>query len=144
MVYFPDQAECDYFGVECARQLRAVGWLSCDHDYPVGKSDKKVFDRLVVWSEAPWQPVVTVGVHSCDLCQFEGAVGSRILFVPDRNYAWICPELIGHYINAHRYQPPEEFCRAVLAAPEMKSMAYLKAIRDAAPALIHVGRQSPH
>ena len=38
----------------------------------------------------------------------------------------VAPELILHYMDAHAYQPPPEFCQAVLACPPVPSTAYLE------------------
>ena len=35
-----------------------------------------------------------------------------------------CPELIGHYIDEHGYQPPSVFLDAVTACPALDSEAY--------------------
>jgi hypothetical protein len=43
--------------------------------------------------------------------------------------------LIVHYMNAHGYLPPSEFCDAVMACPPMQSMPYLKALRAAGVSL---------
>jgi hypothetical protein len=37
---------------------------------------------------------------------------------------------MAHYIDAHEYCPPEEFQKAVLACPEMKSLAYMQALLE--------------
>jgi hypothetical protein len=50
--------------------------------------------------------------------------------------AFVCPELVTHYMNAHGYRPPEEFCRAMLACPPMRSMPYLKALLAGARPLV--------
>lgn len=138
MPHYPDQAECDAFGSSCAAQLRAAGWLAHSAPFSTGETSRAVFDRLVAWSRDPWQPLLLAGAHSCDLCQFDGAIGSKVLFIPDREFAWVCPELITHYINAHRYRPPDAFCQAVLAAPEMRTSDYLKALRNCAPDLVRL------
>jgi len=135
MPHYPDLAECDYFGTSCAARLRAAGWLARGSQFASGEIAREVFDRLVAWSRDPWQPAMLAGTHFCDLCQFDGAIGSRVLFIPDQDFAWACPELVTHYINAHHYRPPDRFCRAVLAAPEMRSIDYLTALRNCAPDL---------
>jgi hypothetical protein len=38
--------------------------------------------------------------------------------------------MIVQYIDAHDYQPPAVFQRAVLECPEMRSMAYLTQLRS--------------
>jgi hypothetical protein len=52
------------------------------------------------------------------------------LFVPANGVIYVSPAMIVHYMNAHGYAPPEVFCRAVLACPPMRSMQYLKAIKE--------------
>jgi len=69
------------------------------------------------------------GRHDCDLCQFEGeASGANNLFIPGNGFLYVCPELIVHYVNAHGYSSPAEFCEALLRCPAMRSLDYLKAI----------------
>jgi hypothetical protein len=43
------------------------------------------------------------------------------------------PSLAAHYILAHGYAPPQEFCDAVLRCPPMRSPAYFQAIVANAP-----------
>jgi hypothetical protein len=52
---------------------------------------------------------------------------SKNLFVPCGELVYVAPLLIVHYMNAHGYGPPLEFCQAVLACPPMRSMEYRKA-----------------
>ncbi|MCB0036494.1 MAG: hypothetical protein KDE51_20820 [Anaerolineales bacterium] len=52
---------------------------------------------------------------------------SRVL---DKGAIYIAPEGILHYIAQHWYRPPDIFIEAVMACPEMHSMAYKKAFLD--------------
>ena len=128
MAWFEDLSPCEYFGAEFSRALRAIGWLQTDRPFPTGPVDQKVYVRLVELLKDPWQPGVSMGLHQCDLCLYEGPTGGRNLFVPAEGAVFVCPELVAHYMNAHGYRPPEVFCRAVLACPPMRSMPYLKAL----------------
>ncbi len=50
---------------------------------------------------------------------------------PDRTFVailYVAPSLILHYIDAHGYAPPDQFQRAVMECPPMKSMPYLRAL----------------
>lgn len=105
----------------------AVGWFAHEQPFNIGPTARRVFDRLVEFSHDPWQPVVAAGFHICELCQFGGSArGSKNLYIPYRAVLYVAPELIVHYINAHRYQPPSVFCDAVLACPPMRSQEYRK------------------
>jgi len=129
MAWFADFDECDYFGSAAAPHLRAIGWLQRGKSFPTGTVDRQVFDKLVEFRTESWQPIMTCGLHSCDLCVYEGeALGVNNLLIPGKGFLFVCPELIVHYMNAHGYAPPEEFRRAVLACPPMRSMDYLKAV----------------
>ena len=129
MAWHEDLKPCDYFGAEFAPLLRAVGWLERGHPFPTGEVDRRVYDKLTEFSVSSWQPMVTMGFHSCELCLYRSeAQGKNNLFIPGGGKVFVCPELITHYMNAHGYAPPAEFCRAVLVCPPMRSMDYLKSL----------------
>jgi len=46
--------------------------------------------------------------------------------IPSQSCVYIAPDLVVHYIEAHRYAPPTEFVEAVLACPEQLSDAYVE------------------
>jgi len=108
-----------------ADHILAVGWLEIACEFPTGTTSREVFIRLTELARNPWQPFVSIGYHECGLCQFSGEKsGTANLFIPFQGKIYVCPELITHYINAHYYSPPREFCEAVLACPPMDSMEY--------------------
>jgi len=126
VTYFDDLTECDYFGTECAQSLRAIGWLTKDKPFATGKTDSDAFARLKELMHASWQPMITLGVHECELCQFDSTCGNANLFVPNGNVIFVCPELIVHYIASHHYRPPDEFITAVTNCPLTSTMQYKK------------------
>jgi hypothetical protein len=134
-LWFEDLSPCTYFPVDV--KLVSVGWLERGKPYTTGEVDRAVYDALVEMVKNPWQGLACGGFHECDLCQFAGeARGCANLFVPADGVLYVAPQLITHYINAHGYVPPAIFSRAVLACPPMRSMAYLKAVRDAGGAAL--------
>jgi len=129
MSWYADLAPCDYFGHEHAGNLRSVGWLERGQPFRQEAIEAEVFKRLQELLKDTWSPIVSPGAHACDLCRFDPeAHGSCNLFVPGDGFLYVCPALICHYINAHGYAPPAEFCRSVLACPDMRSMEYRQAI----------------
>ena len=83
---------------------------------------------------------MSLGYHFCEFClghtnQRAGwggsARGSRTLTVPGARAVYETPQLVIHYIEAHGYQPPPEFCEAVLACPPGWSDEYVQAIHPA-------------
>ena len=122
------------------RPLLAVGWLQETRPFPTGAVEQEFFAALIKLLRDPWQPAVALGIHRCDLCAFTGGptaveyngvraeLGRNNLYVPAGEIAYVSPSLIAHYIDAHAYQPPDEFRNAVLQCPPMRSMEYLRAI----------------
>jgi hypothetical protein len=129
MAWFADLSPCSYFGAEHVTHLRSVGWLERNQPFATGAVDREVFDQLKNMLKDPWQTVSFFGFHECDLCLYQGDARSvNNLFIPGDGIIFVCPELITHYMNAHGYQPPGEFCRAVLSCPTMRSVPYLRAL----------------
>ena len=116
--------------------LRAVGWLMRRKPYTRGPLDRRVHDKLeelrkgfleARWRWLLWQTFM--GYHDCWLCsENKGAKGVKNLFIPGPGFIYVAPELILHYMDTHDYQPPPEFCQAVLACPPVTSAAYLEAV----------------
>ncbi|MBN2313832.1 MAG: hypothetical protein JXM79_07870 [Sedimentisphaerales bacterium] len=127
MTEYADLTKCSYFSFEC-EALLAVGWLSANSQYETGDSDPAFFARLLELARSPWEPGVCMGYHECELCQFQPAMGKSNIFVPYQGSIYVAPELIVHYIAAHRYKPPQVFVDAVMTCPEMNSMDYKKAL----------------
>ena len=106
MTHFADLSPCNYFGEEHAGVLRAVGWLTDTERFETGLAPRNVYEKLKSLLVDPWQPMVYCGVHQCELCQYDGPCSHANLFIPAESYIFVCPELITHYIAAHRYVPP--------------------------------------
>jgi hypothetical protein len=114
-------------------RIVAIGWLERGHDYPVGEVPSDVYSKLAALLVDPWQIAVAAGPHPCDLCMYSPEKrGTNNVFVPGNGRVYVAPELILHYMNAHRYRPPDEFCRSVMACPQMRSSEYRRALMSAA------------
>lgn len=141
MAHFEDLKPCDYFGRVDGRLL-AVGWLDRSHAFPKGTVARSFFETLSKTIAEAWQPFASAGRHPCEFCVFTGGpvelrvggvsvpLGTSNVFVPGEGVVYVAPSLIVHYIDAHEYVPPEEFQRAVETCPPMRSMPYLKALRE--------------
>jgi hypothetical protein len=126
MTWYADDTECDFFGTELAPYIRSIGWLDNSKDFVTGKTPESVYYALSELLKNPYFPTVNPGIHTCNLCQYADEGGSKNLLIPGNGFLYLCPELILHYINAHWYQPPEDFCQAVLDCPPTNSMEYKK------------------
>src|SRR5689334_4498125 len=130
MTYFPDLGSQSM--LMSASFVRAVGWLSRHHPYSQGHvSDApkaRLNDYCRRWGlscEALWWPVCA-GVHRCEFCLQFMAAGH--FGVPAQDVLYVCPEMIGHYVEAHGYLPPREFLDALLVAPVPGTEEYAAAV----------------
>ncbi len=140
MAWYADLELCDYWGESAASRLRVVGGLERDKPYMIGEVSEAFFARLCKLLLSPWNPVYPAGGQPCQLCRFTGgaetafhglpvkAYSDASLFVPGAGVLYVTPISIAHFIDAHGYQPPEEFCAAVMACTKMRSPAYFKAL----------------
>jgi len=139
MAHYPDLSACRYFSIDNEDKLIAVGWLDPDFEFTRGDVDPDVVAALCSFCVNPWEPAALMGCHDCGYCRFTTGMrtftynhtvmlGSSNLFIPADGFLFVAPSLILHYIDAHGYAPPREFCEAVVKCPPMRSMDYLKAI----------------
>jgi len=143
MTTIRDLDRCDLLPVD-SDALRTVGWLGEDSDFQHGEVQLNFFERLKLLCADPWEPVVSAGLHQCQLCQFDGPRFSRNVFVPYQGQIYVAPVGIVHYIAAHRYRPPQQFVDAVLACPPMRSMQYHKALLANGGRSLVRGNSDPH
>lgn len=120
--------------------LLAVGWLDYPHPFNIGKVRRDFFLRL---SEQLWLTDQVFmnehfrGLHECSLCSAKGHVDTSIptsyrnMFVPGDGVVYVVPGGITHYIELHRYAPPDEFVTAVLQCPDLESRDYIEALTRA-------------
>jgi hypothetical protein len=126
-------------------RLIAVGWLARGQSYDRGPLPEAFVAKLLDLLENPWEPYATAGFHRCDFCRISGgpaqlqsgsrsiSLGVRNLYVPGDGKLFVSPSLIAHYMDAHEYCPPQSYQHAVLKCPPMRSMDYLRAIRENGP-----------
>jgi hypothetical protein len=100
--------------------LRAIGWLSAEHDFPTGDMPPGLVARLTLFCslgggqrEIGWAS--EWGTHTCELCRAHQGAGE--IAVPASGILYVAPSMISHYVEAHRYAPPGEFVAACMASP---------------------------
>jgi hypothetical protein len=126
MTYFPDLTLYAYFPPEKERPNTVnIGWLDRDYPFPTGKTSKKFQDKLQQVSLRRVNQ--TTGFHSCCFCKGpERPHSSAEIRVSGAGKVYAAPELVHHYVVAHRYKPPVEFIAAVLARNESKTADLIK------------------
>jgi hypothetical protein len=130
MSHFPDLSPYTYLPetVPPSVTARTVGWLSPWRRWPRGAAPGPFTEALgdLVRDEPRAR---TRGAHRCGRCRASGPTGlpveiggRRVLLgsaevrVIAASGDWlIAPDLVYHYVTAHRYLPPEEFIEAVTA-----------------------------
>jgi hypothetical protein len=111
----------------------AVGWLHPDHPFPQGDVPEAFLARLKKFA-LRWGDSIDAlgwgaagGYHICEFCR--KACGSGTFGVPAGDKLYYAPEMIAHYVEAHRYGPPAEFIAAVLACPLPGTPEYVAAAK---------------
>ena len=103
-----------------------VGWLDGDHSFPTGDVPAGFLDALfAVIASGDYTRCAAAGAHMCNICDSRQAiyehngdeimVGNSEIAIPHEGVNYIAPSLIYHYVESHRYLPPEAFVRGVLA-----------------------------
>lgn len=141
MTYFPDLAPCTYGRQQTwADRTFSVGWLEPGHEYSRGPVAPEV--RAKLGALIPFATGLSLGSHYCEFClrgpspmwaPLTVPHGSRTLSIPGRRGFYVTPELVIHYIDAHDYQPPDEFREAVMACPPGWTDEYLMALQLETP-----------
>ena len=101
--------------------VRTFGWLSPDHDFPVGRMDPRnvrILERALQNSRI-W---VIRGIYPCAIsrecphpvsCIIDGrkwTLGyTSIVVVDDEGRPWVAPNLVLHYVIEHGYDPGFKF-----------------------------------
>ncbi len=115
MTWFADLSPYTYFEPDRRPGLLNIGWLDRAHEFPVGETPPELAATLARLC-ADERVAQTRGRHSCNLPgDRTGAYGSAEIRVKgEGGVVYAAPELIHHYVTAHRYRPPEGFIAAVL------------------------------
>src|SRR6185369_530883 len=122
----------DLSPLDGSERMVTIGWLGRGNTYPVGEVPLNVYRKLAALLAEPGRPAASGAIQPCDLCVYEPErAGTMNVFVPGDQRVYVAPELILHYMNAHRYQPPEEFCKAVLSCPRMGMSEYCQVLLTA-------------
>ena len=102
------------------REWRTFGWLDPSAEFRTGPCPEPAVRRLVEAAKTPVQR--TRGFHLCEFCEEREPMGttyptgdggklllgSACLEVFDgEGNVWIAPNLVLHYIDSHRYLPPD-------------------------------------
>ncbi len=143
MTWFGHLTEYEYFARDRRPDVLNVGWLGRDPSFPTAIPSEETLDLL--WGLC-WVVVrQTRGFHLCEFCPHQPtkwcleasrsgrarALGSAEVRVFSKAGAvYAAPNLIYHYVEAHRYKPPDEFWLALHEGPSPPDEEYLDRLRQ--------------
>lgn len=127
MSFFPDLGTVTM--AAAGPHVRAIGWLDVDYPYETGKRLPVGFVGRLQTCAEDWATSAKLlglqtflGCHDCEFCRDVAGFGS--FGIPAGDILFVAPDMVGHYVAAHRYVPPDEFIAAVLEAPAFGSAMY--------------------
>ncbi|MGB1249891.1 MAG: hypothetical protein ACPG8W_04610 [Candidatus Promineifilaceae bacterium] len=105
-----------------------VGFLRRKQDFTTGQTPQRFLIKLATFLLSP---VCAVGkAMACPLCgehvttQIDGkevVLGSAEIRILGEENIYAAPDLILHFITAHKYRPPQKFIDVVMKAPGVNS-----------------------
>jgi hypothetical protein len=127
-VHFEDLTPYEYLGNREPNTFN-IGWLDEHHAFPIGETPNELQKRLLRlcikpvnrargWQECPFCTElypIEVEADGQTIALGDGEI--RIEGKDHRRYA--APNLIYHYVDKHRYRPPDEFQNAVLDSSQL-------------------------
>jgi hypothetical protein len=109
-MYFPDLSPYQYVPLVLPEENRVnIGWLDSEHPFFASEPSLDLLKALIKLVQHPVR--IVPGLHTCPFCR--NAAGTGEIDVAGSDVIYAAPTLIVHYVEAHRYRPPDEF---VLAA----------------------------
>ncbi|MFG2894975.1 hypothetical protein [Streptomyces sp. NPDC048248] len=120
--YDSDNGDPEASGTWRGVEVLNVGWLRRGKRYPKGAPPPKLAATLNRMARTH-RARQTRGFHDCPWCtsrlflgRSDGPRASAEIRVMGSGVAYAAPELVGHYVERHRYLPPAEFIEAVLSS----------------------------
>jgi hypothetical protein len=129
-MFFADLTPYQY-GYEMPRtNILNVGWLARGHVFPVGVVSEAFARALRHLIKSPEN--LYRGYHSCEFCPEPPIVVSstglrtrsppgetegngEIRVAGSNGIVYVAPVLVAHYVEVHKYRPPDEFIQAVIS-----------------------------
>jgi adenosylhomocysteine nucleosidase len=126
MTYIPELEKYTYDAAHRKQpdpKLIAVGWLDPSFPFARGHVDPEILEKLIRLKRTPVN--LTRGFHVCPYCEREDdrrrdgfnyptrAGNGEIHVSGDDGIVYAAPVLICHYIEEHKYLPPDQFVDAV-------------------------------
>lgn len=137
---YPDLSPYTYRPRQAIRPTENVGWLDEKCDFPTGTVDEYLLP--VIWECCMRRVAVRRGCATCRLCNNNISVtyerqtlrlGTGEIRIFGESAVYAAPDLLFHYIQYHKYQPPEVFVKAALGQPMPWTGEYAALLASAVP-----------
>jgi len=143
-MHFQDLSLCEYHpgfldAGSWSVPLRAAGWLEHPHAFPKAKAPAGFISRLRTLLQLTQESLPHYqfrGVHECSVCVAEGneppsspGWSQGNLLIPGDGEIFAAPGGVVHYVEDHRYAPPNRFVSAVLGCPDIGTDEYFTELR---------------
>lgn len=116
-MYRPDmEAYVDLFSV-AHPQVLTIGWLAKDKPFTKGKIETELTEKLKLLTKSKATANFYRGNPYCRLCDadFRPDAGLGEIWIPYTDkMVFAAPTYIYHYVDAHKYLPPQKFIDAVM------------------------------
>ena len=139
MAYYKDFSVCDYSDRDTwLCRLMAIGWIEQGKPFEKGRVDTAVLVRIQSLRDefsTAFPSFNFRGLHTCSICKIHNPShapldGSNVnLYIPHRGFVFVAPARVDHYIEVHKYLPPESFLESLLACPSPLSPEYRELIQ---------------
>jgi hypothetical protein len=140
MAYFKDLSDYEYTLAPLAHSpAKNIGWLAKEHSFETAEPSAELLE--VLRSYCTVQINQTRGLYRCPFCLMRPQVDLRglpftlgsaeIRVFSENGVVYAAPNLIYHYVAAHRYHPPAEFLRAVAKSPHPPAGEYFSMLKAA-------------
>lgn len=139
-MYYPDLSVYEYGRTSPLPGVFNVGWLDQAEQFTTGAVPDLFVERLRTWFGSARVNQMR-GIHQCNLCHNSRSIllpinenptcesngrtlflGNWELWIPSANHTvFAAPALIIHYVESHKYCPPDEFISAIMSEARRQS-----------------------
>ncbi|MDB5295141.1 MAG: hypothetical protein JWO31_1124 [Phycisphaerales bacterium] len=98
--------------------VRSVGWLGRRVPHK-GHAAPSILEALRRYATTGYRDDNDLGFHTCEICGRANSHGE--FWVEWRGVRYVLPMMVFHYVEAHRYLPPDEFLSAVQQKNEFET-----------------------
>ena len=140
MAFFQDFSDYAYSAEFYRPRTKNIGWLEAGHSFEQSVTPPEALELL--WTFCSISVAQFRGRHLCDLCIPNDTVSlvrngqrlslgsAEIRVFSSTGDIYAAPNLIYHYVSAHRYRAPEEFLRALAEGPKPPSKEYFERLNE--------------